>query len=324
MRRARRVWRCGCSSEGAGTICAEVLAALPEWFGFPDSVADYVAAADTQPDRRGNSRRARLRDPDAAGPQPLRGGDRRHGRAARAAPCRHRAGHARGRRVLAGRAGHRVPAGEDAQPALIPTRGMPPPGPSTSAAASGRWRRCPSCGDADQPALQMIKTVPPRTIRPVTAPGGAGDRSRLPPGAPVQGPEQPQRPHRAACQVHEGGRALVRLARPPASTGPRTATCSRSAAGPGALWVNVVAPLLPRLRLTLTDLSDGMVAAATAAVAPLAGDRARRGPHQRRPGPALRRRRVRRRRGEPHALPRPRSAPGRRAVRPRASAPAAC
>ena len=38
--------------------------------------------------------------------------------------------------------------------------------------------------------------------------------------------------------------------------------------GSGALWVNV-APLLPRLRLTLTDLSPGMVQAATAAVEPL-------------------------------------------------------
>jgi SAM-dependent methyltransferase len=39
--------------------------------------------------------------------------------------------------------------------------------------------------------------------------------------------------------------------------------------GSGALWVNVAA-LLPHLRLTLTDLSEGMVAAAAAAVAPLA------------------------------------------------------
>ena len=33
--------------DGAGAICAEVLAALPHWFGFPDSVADYVETADT-------------------------------------------------------------------------------------------------------------------------------------------------------------------------------------------------------------------------------------------------------------------------------------
>jgi SAM-dependent methyltransferase len=38
--------------------------------------------------------------------------------------------------------------------------------------------------------------------------------------------------------------------------------------GAGNLWVNVAA-VLPRLRLTLTDLSEGMLAAASAAVAPL-------------------------------------------------------
>jgi GNAT superfamily N-acetyltransferase len=35
--------------EGSGSICADVLAALPQWFGFPDSVATYVEAADTNP-----------------------------------------------------------------------------------------------------------------------------------------------------------------------------------------------------------------------------------------------------------------------------------
>ena len=39
--------------------------------------------------------------------------------------------------------------------------------------------------------------------------------------------------------------------------------------GSGALWVNVAA-MLPDVRLTLTDLSTGMVEAATAAVTPLA------------------------------------------------------
>jgi SAM-dependent methyltransferase len=38
--------------------------------------------------------------------------------------------------------------------------------------------------------------------------------------------------------------------------------------GPGHLWANV-APLLPHLRLTLTDLSEGMVAAAREVVAPI-------------------------------------------------------
>jgi SAM-dependent methyltransferase len=40
--------------------------------------------------------------------------------------------------------------------------------------------------------------------------------------------------------------------------------------GSGALWVNVVG-LVPHLQLTLTDLSEGMVTAASAAVGPLAG-----------------------------------------------------
>jgi GNAT superfamily N-acetyltransferase len=34
---------------GAGTVCAAVLATLPHWFGFPDSVADYVESANTHP-----------------------------------------------------------------------------------------------------------------------------------------------------------------------------------------------------------------------------------------------------------------------------------
>ena len=35
--------------DGAGAVCAKVLAALPDWFGHPDSVADYVESADTHP-----------------------------------------------------------------------------------------------------------------------------------------------------------------------------------------------------------------------------------------------------------------------------------
>jgi GNAT superfamily N-acetyltransferase len=34
---------------GSGAICADVLAALPHWFGFPDSVAAYVEAAESGP-----------------------------------------------------------------------------------------------------------------------------------------------------------------------------------------------------------------------------------------------------------------------------------
>lgn len=35
--------------QGAGETCRTILAALPTWFGFPDSVAGYVAAAETNP-----------------------------------------------------------------------------------------------------------------------------------------------------------------------------------------------------------------------------------------------------------------------------------
>jgi GNAT superfamily N-acetyltransferase len=34
---------------GCGAICGEVLAALPTWFGFPESVAAYVEAAEREP-----------------------------------------------------------------------------------------------------------------------------------------------------------------------------------------------------------------------------------------------------------------------------------
>ena len=83
--------------------------------------------------------------------------------------------------------------------------------------------------------------------------------------------------------------------------------------GTGALWANV-APFLPDLRLTLTDLSEGMLAAAERAVSPLTNielTEARPCDVQELPFPDGC---VRRRRGEPHAVPRPRSAPrGRRA-----------
>jgi SAM-dependent methyltransferase len=49
---------------------------------------------------------------------------------------------------------------------------------------------------------------------------------------------------------------------------PEAARVLEVGCGSGALWVNV-APLLPDLALTLSDLSEGMVEAASAAVAPL-------------------------------------------------------
>ena len=39
----------GVQHGGAGALCAEILATLPTWFGIPDSVAEYVAAADAEP-----------------------------------------------------------------------------------------------------------------------------------------------------------------------------------------------------------------------------------------------------------------------------------
>ena len=35
--------------DGAGSVCADILAALPHWFGYQASVADYVESADTHP-----------------------------------------------------------------------------------------------------------------------------------------------------------------------------------------------------------------------------------------------------------------------------------
>jgi len=49
MSRADRGLTLRVQQEGAGAICADILAALPEWFGFPDSVADYVESAETHP-----------------------------------------------------------------------------------------------------------------------------------------------------------------------------------------------------------------------------------------------------------------------------------
>jgi hypothetical protein len=57
----------------SGPICATVLAALPEWFGFPDSVAAYVEAAESNPTfvatvagRDSGILTLRLHSPDAA------------------------------------------------------------------------------------------------------------------------------------------------------------------------------------------------------------------------------------------------------------------
>ena len=35
--------------EGSGEVCRQVLAALPTWFGIPESVDDYIAVAEANP-----------------------------------------------------------------------------------------------------------------------------------------------------------------------------------------------------------------------------------------------------------------------------------
>ena len=35
--------------DGKGTLCAEILAALPHWFGMPQSNAAYISAVETMP-----------------------------------------------------------------------------------------------------------------------------------------------------------------------------------------------------------------------------------------------------------------------------------
>ena len=165
----------------------------------------------------------------------------------------------------------------------------------------------PELWGADQPALQMIKTVPP----------SAHDRD----GGRARGTDRDylrERQYKDPATSTPALRCTPSTRGPTCpgstgswirSTGPRVGRCSRSVAGQ-ACSGPAPRPLLPRLRLTLTDLSEGMVAAASAAVARVAGHRPGRGSRLRRPGPALRRRRVRRRRGEPHAVPRPRSPSG--------------
>lgn len=37
------------ADRGSGDVCSRVLAALPTWFGIPESVAEYVDKADTNP-----------------------------------------------------------------------------------------------------------------------------------------------------------------------------------------------------------------------------------------------------------------------------------
>ena len=99
------------------------------------------------------------------------------------------------------------------------------------------------------------------------APGEPEHRPGVPPGVPVQGPDQPERAHRTPREVHPGRRTVVPVVGGPARLA-YGAEVLEVGCGTGALWANV-APLLPDLRLTLTDLSEGMLAAAERAVSPL-------------------------------------------------------
>jgi GNAT superfamily N-acetyltransferase len=146
--------------EGAGGICADILAALPEWFGIPESVTDYVAAADTLPTivarfggRDSGILTLRIHSPYAAEIMVM--GVR---------PEHHRAGIGR---ALLGAAESWL-AARDIEFLQLKTLSPRDPDPGY-AATRGFYFGCgfrpleelPDLWGPDQPALQMIKTVPP-------------------------------------------------------------------------------------------------------------------------------------------------------------------
>ncbi len=146
--------------EGAGGICAEILAALPGWFGIPDSVADYVAAADTFPTvvatldgRDTGILTLRVHSPYAA--EIVVMGVR---------PEHHRAGIGRG---LLGAAETWL-AARDIE--FLQVKTLSPRHPDSGYAATRAFyfgcdfrplEELPELWGPDQPALQMIKTVAP-------------------------------------------------------------------------------------------------------------------------------------------------------------------
>jgi GNAT superfamily N-acetyltransferase len=146
--------------DGAGAVCADVLAALPEWFGFPDSVADYVESADTHPTvvatvdgRDCGILTLRAHTPDAAEIVVMG-----------VLPGQHRCGI--GRAML--EAAEAWLAGRDItylQVKTLSPRSADEGCAATRAFSFGSGCRpleeMPDLWGRDQPALQTIKTVPP-------------------------------------------------------------------------------------------------------------------------------------------------------------------
>ena len=153
--------------EGSGAMCAAVLATLPDWFGFPDSVAAYVDAAETSPTvvatvagRDCGVLTLRLHSPYAAEIVVMG-----------VLPERHRAGI--GSAML--EAAESWLAGRDI--AYLQVKTLSPRHPDTGYAATRAFyfgcgfrplEEMPELWGPDQPALQMIKSVrhPPRLDLP--------------------------------------------------------------------------------------------------------------------------------------------------------------
>ena len=145
---------------GVGPICAEILAALPHWFGFPDSVVAYVAAADREPTavatldgRDCGILTLTLHSPYAAEIVVMG-----------VLPERHRAGI--GRALLG--AAEAWLAGRDIEFLQVKTLSPRHPDPGYVATRAFYFgcdfrplEELPELWGPDQPALQMIKTVPP-------------------------------------------------------------------------------------------------------------------------------------------------------------------
>jgi GNAT superfamily N-acetyltransferase len=151
--------------EGAGPICAEVLASLPTWFAFPDSVAAYVAAADAHPTvvaslggRDSGILTLLLHSPYSAEIAVMG-----------VLPVHHRAG--LGRAML--EAAETWLAERDVQFLQVKTLSPRHPDPGYAATRAFYFacgfrplEEMPQLWGLDQPALQMIKVVPPAPAAP--------------------------------------------------------------------------------------------------------------------------------------------------------------